>query len=475
MQPTPTRSPTANLVTPGPTSDDDAGDLVAGHHREDRLAPALADLVDVGVADAGELDVDQHVVLADRAALDGGALQRSLGGGRGVRGNSGHAGVLLAGSSCPACLRGRARLQPARRPGPHPGHGFAYVRCAYHWRGQDAVRTTGNTGRHGRTGPKPAQRRRALDPRAELSEFLRTRRARLKPEDVGLPDFGRHRRVPGLRREELAQLAGVSVAYYTRLEQGNGRNVSAEVLDVDRPRPAADRRRARPSDPSGEAEAAARRSRRPAPSRCGRRCGSCWTPMDGVPAYVVGRRSDILAWNRMAAARLRGLGPSCRRRSGTGRGWCSCGPTTGTCSWTGSRRRSDIVCHLRMDAGCHPDDPRLSALVGELSVKSEEFRRLWATHDVKEKSHGVKQLRHPLVGELTLTSRVVLARSVTTRAVAGHVPRGAGFAVGGGAAAAGRLGRRRAAVGGERDGSVRRDVPGRGRPAGSGASGGPSA
>ncbi len=70
-----------------------------------------------------------------------------------------------------------------------------------------------------------------LDRRAELSEFLRTRRARLKPEDVGLPEYGRHRRVPGLRREELAQLAGVSVAYYTRLEQGNGRNVSAEVLD----------------------------------------------------------------------------------------------------------------------------------------------------------------------------------------------------------------------------------------------------
>src|SRR3954471_6852135 len=71
----------------------------------------------------------------------------------------------------------------------------------------------------------------SLDRRAELSEFLRTRRARLKPEDVGLPDFGRHRRVPGLRREELAQLAGVSVAYYTRLEQGDGRNVSAEILD----------------------------------------------------------------------------------------------------------------------------------------------------------------------------------------------------------------------------------------------------
>src|SRR3954462_11875525 len=93
------------------------------------------------------------------------------------------------------------------------------------------MRTTVNTGRMDENpalSPEPGQ---PLDRRAELSEFLRTRRARLKPEDVGLPDFGRHRRGPGLRREELAQLGGVSVAYYTRLEQGNGRNVSAEVLD----------------------------------------------------------------------------------------------------------------------------------------------------------------------------------------------------------------------------------------------------
>ncbi|MCZ9343877.1 helix-turn-helix domain-containing protein, partial [Streptomyces sp. TRM76130] len=79
--------------------------------------------------------------------------------------------------------------------------------------------------------PAPPEAGPGLDQRAELSEFLRSRRARLKPEDVGLPSYGRARRVPGLRREELAQLAGVSVAYYTRLEQGNGRNVSAEVLD----------------------------------------------------------------------------------------------------------------------------------------------------------------------------------------------------------------------------------------------------
>src|SRR2546429_5043856 len=81
-------------------------------------------------------------------------------------------------------------------------------------------------------GVMDEQAGRPVDRRAELSEFLRSRRARLSPEDVELPRYGRQRRVPGLRREELAQLAGVSVAYYTRLEQGNGRNVSAEVLDA---------------------------------------------------------------------------------------------------------------------------------------------------------------------------------------------------------------------------------------------------
>ncbi|MGW1617259.1 helix-turn-helix domain-containing protein [Streptomyces sp. NPDC002285] len=239
-----------------------------------------------------------------------------------------------------------------------------------------------------------------LDRRAELSEFLRTRRARLKPEDVGLPDFGRHRRMPGLRREELAQLAGVSVAYYTRLEQGNGRNVSAEVLD-------AIARALRLSDaehshlthlakPKQHKKKPAARTEQVRPA-----LRQLLDSIDGVPAYISGRRSDILAWNRMAAAvfgdwselpvqernwaRLVFLKPEYRDLF---------------VEW--DQKASDMVAFLRMDAGCHSDDPRLSALVGELSLKSEEFRRLWANHDVKEKSYGVKRLRHPLVGELTL-------------------------------------------------------------------------
>lgn len=115
-----------------------------------------------------------------------------------------------------------------------------------------------------------------LDQRAELGEFLRSRRSRLRPEDVGLPDHGRHRRVPGLRREELAQLAGVSVAYYTRLEQGHGQNVSAEILDaIARALRLDGTERAHLSRLAGPKPRKRRQAR--ARSRCGRSCGRCWT------------------------------------------------------------------------------------------------------------------------------------------------------------------------------------------------------
>ncbi|MEV5337982.1 helix-turn-helix transcriptional regulator [Streptomyces sp. NPDC052676] len=239
-----------------------------------------------------------------------------------------------------------------------------------------------------------------LDRRAELSEFLRTRRARLKPEDVGLPDYGRHRRVPGLRREELAQLAGVSVAYYTRLEQGNGRNVSAEVLDS-----IARALRLNDAEHSHLIHLAKpKQKKRPAARTQQVRgaLGQLLDSMDGVPAYVVGRRSDVLAWNRMAAALFGDWGELPERE----RNWARMvflKPEYRDLFVDWEQKASDVVGYLRLDAGCHPDDPRLSALVGELSVKSEDFRRLWARHDVKEKTYGVKLLRHPLVGELTLS------------------------------------------------------------------------
>src|SRR3954451_19417475 len=135
-----------------------------------------------------------------------------------------------------------------------------------------------------------------LERRAELSECLRTRRARLKPEDVGLPDFGRHRRVPGLRREELAQLAGVSVAYYTRLEQGNGRNVSAEVLDsIARALRLSDAEHAHLTHLAKPKRHKKKPAARQQQVRGALR--QLLDSMDGVPAYISGRRSDILAWN----------------------------------------------------------------------------------------------------------------------------------------------------------------------------------
>ncbi|MGW3100914.1 helix-turn-helix domain-containing protein [Streptomyces sp. NPDC001100] len=247
---------------------------------------------------------------------------------------------------------------------------------------------------------EPLDPGRPLDRRAELSEFLRTRRARLKPEDVGLPDFGRHRRVPGLRREELAQLAGVSVAYYTRLEQGNGRNVSAEVLDaIARALRLTDAESshlthlAKPKQHKKKSSAPAQHVRVP--------LRQLLDTIDTVPAYITGRRTDILVWNRMAAAVFGDWSELPPQE----RNWARLvflRPEYRDLFVEWEQKAADIVSMLRMDAGCHPDDPRLSALVGELSVKSEEFRRLWATHDVKEKTYGVKRLLHPLVGDLTL-------------------------------------------------------------------------
>ncbi|MFC5799755.1 helix-turn-helix transcriptional regulator [Streptomyces formicae] len=240
-----------------------------------------------------------------------------------------------------------------------------------------------------------------MDRRAELSEFLRSRRARLKPEDVGLPVFGRHRRVPGLRREELAQLAGVSVAYYTRLEQGNGQNVSTEVLDaIARALRLSDTERdhlthlAKPTQKKKRAAARAAQRVRP-------QLQHLIDAMTGVPAFLVGRRLDILGWNTMARALLGDF--------------AAMPPEERNMAWMvfldpGARelyvdwecKAVEVVSVLRLCAGYDPDDQQLSALVGELSVKSDTFRRLWAAHTVQDKGHGIKRLHHPLVGELTL-------------------------------------------------------------------------
>lgn len=246
-----------------------------------------------------------------------------------------------------------------------------------------------------------------FDPYAEIGAFLRTRRGRLNPRDVGLPVYGRYRRVPGLRREELAQLAGVSVAYLTRLEQGRGHNVSAEVLG-------ALSRALRLTDAEHEhltRLAKCHRTNRHAPpppehEQVRPALRELLMSLDGVPAYVTGWRSDLLAWNRTAAAlfgdwdqlppedrnlaRLMFLSPDYRRLFD---------------DW--ETRAAGAVGALRLHAGCRPDDPRLLSLVAELSTGSEDFRRLWSRHDVEEHHHGTTHLRHPLAGALTLSFEIL--------------------------------------------------------------------
>jgi transcriptional regulator with XRE-family HTH domain len=238
-----------------------------------------------------------------------------------------------------------------------------------------------------------------MDQRSELSEFLRSRRARLRPEDVGLPAGGR-RRVPGLRREELAQLAGVSVAYYIRLEQGHGENVSTAVLDaIANALRLNDAERVHLSHLTSPVRRRSRATTRP--QRVRPAFQQLIDAMTDVPAYVVGRRLDIIAWNRLACALLgdyAALPPEQRNLA-----WhVFLDPASAELYDAWESKAAEVVGHLRMEAGHYPDDPRLASLVGELSLKSQDFRRLWAAHDVKEKGHGVKELHHPVVGRLTL-------------------------------------------------------------------------
>ncbi|MEV7927141.1 MULTISPECIES: helix-turn-helix transcriptional regulator [unclassified Kitasatospora] len=240
-----------------------------------------------------------------------------------------------------------------------------------------------------------------MDQRTELSEFLRSRRARLRPEDVGLPDSTTRRRVPGLRREELALLAGVSTAYYTRLEQGHGESVSAAVLDaiarVLRLSPAEREHLGRLTRPARRrpGRAAAR------PQRVRPALQQLLDAMDCVPAYVLGRRLDIIGWNRLGTALLgdfAAMPPEQRNMA-----WqLFLEPASRELyeDWDG--KATDVVGMLRLDAGRDPDDPRLASLIGELSLKSADFRRLWATHSIQDKGHGTKRLHHPVVGRLNL-------------------------------------------------------------------------
>jgi transcriptional regulator with XRE-family HTH domain len=236
-----------------------------------------------------------------------------------------------------------------------------------------------------------------MDKRRELGQFLKSRRARLQPEDVGVQAYGR-RRVPGLRREELAQLAGVSVDYYVRLEQGRAGQASEAVLDaIARALRLNDAERAHVYDLSRPV----RRRRASRPERVRPGVKRLIDALDGVPAMVMGRRMDVLAWNPLAAALLVDWGrlPPAQRNAAR-HVFLDESARELYGDWPEGARGT--VAYLRLAAGRHPDDAGLAELIGELSMKSEEFRRWWADHDVHEKTYGTKLIRHPIVGELTL-------------------------------------------------------------------------
>ncbi|MCW2916043.1 MAG: transcriptional regulator, family [Actinomycetia bacterium] len=244
-----------------------------------------------------------------------------------------------------------------------------------------------------------------MDRGAELGEFLRSRRAGLRPEDVGLVSYGARRRVPGLRREELAQLAGVSVAYYTRLEQGQSQNASDGVLEaIAKALRLDDDERAHLHDLARPRNTRPRRAPRPERVRAGLR--RLVDAMDAVPVLVTGWRTEVLAWNRLGHALFAGhLDPDSPFRP-TDRPSIArltfLDPHTRElyADWKAKARES--VAYLRLAAGRHPDDRQLTELVGELSLKSPEFAAMWSAQAVRDCASVVRDFHHPLVGALTL-------------------------------------------------------------------------
>jgi transcriptional regulator with XRE-family HTH domain len=265
-----------------------------------------------------------------------------------------------------------------------------------------------------------------MDSRRQLGEFLQTRRSQLRPADVGLDGYGDRRRVPGLRREELALLAGVSASYYARLEQGYSLNASPEVLDaiaralrLDE----AERRHLHDLAAGTRARPAARRS---APERMTAALAQLVEAMGETPALVMGRHSDVLAWNRTGHALFAGhldpAGPEhARDRPNMARLVFLDQHTRELyADWPAKARA--VVGTLRLAAGQYPGNAPLSALIGELTVGSREFSDMWAAHRVKSGGDATYEMRHPLVGVMTVTQLSLHAEQGPSVVIATTVP-----------------------------------------------------
>jgi hypothetical protein len=243
-----------------------------------------------------------------------------------------------------------------------------------------------------------------MDNRSEIRDFLTSRRARITPGQAGLPAWGGSRRVAGLRREEVALLAGVSVDYYTRLERGNARGASDTVLDaLARALQLDDAERAHLFDlvRAANAHPAARTPRRASSQQVRPGVQRILDSMITTAAYVRNGRLDILSANRLGRALYSPVFDSPAQPANPAR-FLFLDPRGPEFYVDWERQAQETVAMLRSEAGRNPHDRALSGLIGELSTRSEAFRTWWAVHDVRLHRTGVKHLHHPVVGDLTL-------------------------------------------------------------------------
>jgi transcriptional regulator with XRE-family HTH domain len=242
-----------------------------------------------------------------------------------------------------------------------------------------------------------------MDNRAQVREFLISRRERISPAQAGLPAYGgANRRVKGLRREEVALLAGVSIDYYVRMERGDLAGASDAVLDrIATALQLDEAERAHLFDLARAAQPAPPRQRRAKASGVTDVIQQILDAITDAPAWVRNARHDMLAANRLARALYAPVLADPRRPANNAR-FVYLDPAAHEFFADWERAADDIAAMLRSEAGSNPHDKQLVELIGELSTRSEEFRTRWAAHNVRFHRTGHKRLHHPVVGTLDL-------------------------------------------------------------------------
>ncbi|MET7682047.1 helix-turn-helix transcriptional regulator [Streptomyces sp. NPDC005423] len=250
-----------------------------------------------------------------------------------------------------------------------------------------------------------------MNKHGQLADFLQARRGLLRPEGVGLRTYGERRRVPGLRREELAMLAGISAPYYARLEQGQSHNASREVLEALATALRLDEAERAHLHELARAPKRGKAASRPRPERVTPAVSALLAAVEGTPAIVLGRRTDVLAWNAQGHALFAGhfdrdspAEPG-RRPNMAKLVFLDAHTRDLYTDWPAKARA--VVGNLRITAGRYPEDPLLAGLIGELTMHSPEFAAMWADHRIQACDVADYEMRHPTVGTLTVTQQTL--------------------------------------------------------------------